>query len=121
MLLLIDTPTHSAQRPPWNRGRRVVPKPPLKLQQIWAIQIRADLEHRVREPAMFNPAIDSRLRGCDLVPPKVGDLMDGCHAVSGATLGQQEPRQPVRFELTEQTHDAIEAWIEERSLGAGKC
>ncbi len=106
-------PTH---REPWNKGKLVGPKPPFKLQEIWAIRIRLQIEHRVRELALFNLAIDSKLRGCDLVRLKVSDVMHGRHAVSRAMVLQHKTQQPVRFELTEQTRDAVEAWIDQAAL-----
>ena len=75
MLWLIYKPTPPAHRVPWNKGKLVGPKPPFKLQEIWAIRIRLDLEHRIRDLAMFNLAIDSKLRGCGLVRLKVSDVM----------------------------------------------
>jgi integrase len=116
MLLLTYNPTDPAQREPWNKGKLVGPKPPFKLQEIWAIRIRLDLEHRVRDLAMFNLAIDSKLRGCDLVSLRVSDVMHGRHAVSRALVVQHKTQQPVRFELTEQTRDAVEAWVDHASL-----
>jgi integrase len=116
MLLLTYKPTFTAHREPWNKGKLVGPKPPFKLQEIWAIRIRLDLEHRIRELAMFNLAIDSKLRGCDLVQLKVSDVMHGRHAVSRALVVQHKTQQPVRFEITEQTRDAIEAWVDQASL-----
>jgi len=116
MLLLTYKPTFTAHRAPWNKGKLVGPKPPFKLQEIWAIRIRLDLEHRIRELAMFNLAIDSKLRGCDLVQLKVSDVMHGRHAVSRALVVQHKTQQPVRFEITEQTRDAIEAWVDQASL-----
>ncbi len=116
MLLLKYNPANPAQRDPWNKGKLVGPKPPFKLQEIWAIRIRLDIEHRVRELAMFNLAIDSKLRGCDLVRLKVSDVMHGHHAVSRALVVQHKTQQPVRFEMTEQTRDAVEAWVEHASL-----
>jgi integrase len=109
--MLTYNPTPAPHQEPWNKGRLVGPKPPFSLQEIWAIRIRLDIEHRTRELAMFNLAIDSKLRGCDLVSLKVGDVIHGRHAVSRAMV-RQKTHQPVRFELTEQTRDAVEAWVE---------
>jgi hypothetical protein len=75
MLLLTYQPTPPAHQVPWNKGKLVEPKPPFKLQEIWAIRIRLDLKHRIRDLAMFNLVIDSKLRGCDLVRLKVSDVM----------------------------------------------
>jgi len=116
MLLLTYNPTRPAHPEPWNKGKLVGPKPPFKLQEIWAIRIRLEIDHRTRELAMFNLAIDSKLRGCDLVRLKVSDVMHGHHAVTRAMVIQHKTHQPVRFELTEQTSDAIEAWIDHAAL-----
>ena len=65
---------------PWNKGKLLGQKPPLKLKEIWAIRVRLQLDHRNREPALFNLAIDSKLRGCDLVGLRVHDVVQGSHA-----------------------------------------
>ncbi len=101
----IDRPT------PWNKGRLIGPKPPFKLREIWAIRIRLQLADRIRDLALFNLAIDSKLRACDLVSLRVGDVDQGSHVVARAAVVQQKTGQPVRFELTEQTREAIAAWI----------
>ena len=75
MLLITHSPQIPAHRDPWNKGKLVGPKPPFKLQEIWAIRIRLEIENRTRELALFNLAIDSKLRGCDLVRLKVSDVM----------------------------------------------
>lgn len=62
---------------PWNKARLIGPKPPFKLREIWAIRIRLQLARRERDPALFNLAIDSKLRGCDLVKLKVHDVAHG--------------------------------------------
>src|SRR5438045_7975865 len=79
---------------PWNKGKLLGQKPPLKLKEIWAIRIRLQLDHRTRELALFNLAIDSKLRGCDLVGLRVRDVVQGshvpardCHAEKDATTG----------------------------------
>ena len=64
-------------RPAWNAGRKVGAKRPLKPRQIWAIRFHLDREHRLRDRALFDLAIDSKLRGCDLVKIKIGDLVAG--------------------------------------------
>jgi hypothetical protein len=116
MLLVTHHPEIPAHREPWNKGKLVGPKPPFKLQEIWAIRIRLEIEHQTRELALFNLAIDSKLRGCDLVRLKVSDVMHGRHAVSRAMVVQHKTQQPVRFELTEQTRDAVENWIDKAAL-----
>jgi integrase len=116
MLLLTHNPDVGALQTPWNKNKLVGPKPPLKLPEIWSIRIRLEIEHRLTDLAMFNLAIDSKLRGCDLVRLKVSDLMHGHHAVSRATVMQRKTQQRVRFELTGQTRDAVEAWVHETNL-----
>jgi integrase len=96
---------------PWNRGKLLGQKPPLKLKEIWAIRIRLQLGRRVRELAMFNLAIDSKLRGCDLVGLRVHDVIHGSRVASRAIVMQKKTQRPVQFEITEQTRDAIAAWI----------
>jgi integrase len=96
---------------PWNKDRLIGPKPPLKLQEIWAIRIRLQLAQRVRDLALFNLAIDSKLRGCDLVKLQVRDIAHSGKVVPRASIVQQKTGRPVKFEVTEQTRDAIEAWI----------
>jgi integrase len=103
---------------PWNKGKLIGQKPPLTLKQIWAIRIRLQMDHRVRDLALFDLAIDSKLRGCDLVRLCVRDVVHGDQVVSRATVMQRKTGQPVRFEVTEQTRDAVQAWIAERKLSA---
>ena len=105
---------------PWNSRRRIGPKPPLKLREIWVIRIRLQLAKRARDLALFNLAIDSKLRGCDLVRLRVGDIAHSGCVVARATVVQRKTRQPVRFELTEQTRDASQAWIAQARLGSGE-
>ena len=102
----------------WNQGRLVGPKPPFKLKEIWEIRIRLQLAARTRELALFNLAIDSKLRGCDLVNLRVGDVTHGGRVVNRAAVIQHKTRQPVRFDLTEQTRDAVQAWITSANLRA---
>src|SRR6202049_3294599 len=96
---------------PWNKGKLIGQKPPLKLKEIWAIQIRLQLGHRTRELALFNLAIDSKLRGCDLVGLRVHDVVQGRGVVPRAMVMQKKTQRTVQFEITEQTRDAVAAWI----------
>ena len=96
---------------PWNKGKLLGQKPPLKLKEIWAIRIRLQLDHRGRELALFNLAIDSKLRACDLVGLRVHDVVQGRGVVSRAMVMQKKTQRPVQFEITEQTRDAVAAWI----------
>jgi integrase len=101
---------------PWNKGKLVGQKPPLKLQQIWAIRIRLEMKRRVRDLALFNLAIDSKLRGCDLVALKVHDILKGGSVAQRAMVVQQKTNRPVRFEITTQAREALTAWIEKAGL-----
>ena len=96
---------------PWNKGKLLGQKPPLKLKDIWAIRIRLQMNHRTRELALFNLAIESKLRGYDLVGLRVHDVVQGSHVAARAIVMQKKTQRPVQFELTEQTRDAVAAWI----------
>lgn len=103
---------------PWNKGKLTEQKPPFKLKEIWAIRIRLQLNNRVRDLALFNLAIDSKLRACDLVKLKVQDVSHGGHISKRAMIMQQKTHQPVQFEITEQTRDAIAKWIKYEDLNS---
>jgi site-specific recombinase XerC len=96
---------------PWNKGKLLGQKPPLKLKEIWAIRIRLQLDHRARELALFNLAIDSKLHGCDLVGLRVHDVVQGSQVSARAIVMQKKTKRPVQFEMTEQTRDAVAAWL----------
>ena len=96
---------------PWNKGKLLGQKPPLKLKEIWAIRIRLQMDHRARELALFNLAIDSKLRGCDLVGLRVHDVVQCSQIVARAIVMQKKTQRPVQFEMTEQTRDAVAAWL----------
>jgi integrase len=106
------------QRSPWNKGRLVGQKPPLKPRDIWAIRIRLQLDRRARELALFNLAIDSKLRGCDLVSLRVSNVLQGQRVASRAMIVQRKTQRPVQFELTEPTRTAVSAWLAQASLQA---
>ena len=101
---------------PWNKGRLIGQKLPLKLKEIWAVRIRLQLAQRTRNLALFNLAIDSKLRGCDLVKLHVGDIALGTRILPRATIMQQKTHRPVQFEITEQTRVSIAAWIDKAHL-----
>ena len=103
---------------PWNKGKLVGQKPPLKPKDIWAIRIHLHNEHQVRDLALFNLAIDSKLRGCDLVNLRVRDVMHADQILPRAMILQRKTQRPVQFELTEPTRSAVAAWIEEANLKA---
>ena len=95
----MDTATTNAVRAtPWNKGKLVGQKPPLKLKEIWAIRIRLQLDHRARELALFNLAIDSKLRGGDLLGLRVHDVIQGSHVAARAIVMQKKTQRPVQFE-----------------------
>ena len=101
---------------PWNKGKLIGQKPPLKLKEVWAIRIRLQLAGRLRDLALFNLAIDSKLRGCDLVSLRVSDVDHGGHIASRAIVMQQKTQRPVQFEITEQTRESIAAWRDRARL-----
>jgi integrase len=108
----MDSATKSERRAiPWNKGKLLGQKPPLKLKEICAIRIRLQLNHRLRELALFNLAIDSKLRGCDLVGLHAHDVLQGTHVAPRAIVMQKKTQRPVQFEVTEQTRDALSVWI----------
>ncbi|MBB5448147.1 integrase [Paraburkholderia sp. WSM4177] len=112
------TISSGAQRVPWNKDKLTRQKSPLKLKEIWAIRIRLQLGAKTRELAMVNLAIDSKLRACDLTKLRVRDVCLGTRVVPRATVTQQKTRRPVQSEITEQTRDSVERWIEAAGLSA---
>jgi integrase len=102
------------ERRPWNAGRMVGTKRALKPQQVWAIRFWLDREGRLRDRALFDLAIDSKLRGCDVVKIRIGDLVSGGWVRARATVVQQKTGRPVQFELLESARASILAWLERR-------
>jgi integrase len=100
------------QREPWNKGKYIGPKPPLQPRHVWAIRTRLQLAGRVRDLALFNLAIDSELRGCDVVSLKVEDVAPNGYAIDRATVRQRKTGRPVRFEITEQARQAVDDYLE---------
>src|SRR5207247_4382642 len=99
------------KRLPWNKGKLTGAKPPLRPKHVWSIRTKLQVEGRTRDLAMFNLAIDSKLRGCDVVALKVEDVAPNGYSVDRATVRQKKTGQPVRFELTEQTRQAVDDYI----------
>ena len=99
------------RRDPWNKDKLVGQKSPLRLKEIWAIRIRLQLAARIRDLVLFNLAIDSKLRACDLVKLRVRDIAHGDRVSTQTTVMQQKTQRPVQFEITEPTRDALLAWI----------
>lgn len=102
---------------PWNKGKLVGQKLPLKLQEIWSIRIRLQFEGRHRDLALFNLAIDSKLRACDLLSIRVSDVSHGGRVGSRATIMQKKTRRPVQFETTVRTREALSEWVRCANLG----
>ena len=101
---------------PWNKGKLVGQKAPFKLKEIWAIRVRLQLFRRVRDLALFDLGIDSKLRACDLVRLKVREICHGDRVTARAIVMQQKTSRPVQFEITESTREAVAAWIKEAGL-----
>src|SRR6202047_2460346 len=99
------------KRTPWNKGKLIGAKPPLLATHVWSILTRLQIEGRTRELAMFNLAIDSKLRGCDVVAMKVEDVAPSGYPLARATVRQRKTGRPVRFELTEQTRQAVDDYL----------
>jgi integrase len=112
-LLLPDEPLHPAPRHPRRLSGQ---KPPLKPKEVWAIRIRLQIQGKPRDLALFNLAIDSKLRSCDLVALRVSDIVTGDRVRERAVIVQQKTGRPVQFELTEQTRESTQAWITQHSL-----
>jgi integrase len=105
-----------SSREPWNKGKLVGQKAPLKLKDIWAIRVRLQISSCARDLALFNQAIDSKLRACDLVKLRVRDVSHGERVGARAIVMQQKTQRPVQFEITEQTRDAVASWIAHAQL-----
>jgi integrase len=93
---------------PWNRGKTVGAKPPFRPKHVWSIRTKLQVEGRVRDLALFNLAIDSKLRGCDVMALKVDDIAPAGYAVDRATVRQRKTGRPVKFELSEDTRQAVD-------------
>ena len=117
----MDTPEHQTVRSalaPWNKGKLIGQKPPLKRHEVWAVRIQLQMLHRTRDLALFNLAIDSKLCSCDLVRIRMADVAHSGRVLSRATVLQQKTKLPVRFELTEQTRGSVQTWIAAKGLHA---
>lgn len=103
--------TATPKRIPWNKDKLIGPRPPLRQKHVWAIRTRLQIERQVRELALFNLAIDSKLRGCDLVAIRVDDVAPNGYAIERTSVRQRKTGRPVRFELTEQTRQTIDEYL----------
>jgi integrase len=101
----------SNKRAPWNKGKLIGARPPLRPKHVWSIRTRLLLEGRIRDLALFNLAIDSKLRGCDVVAVKVEDVAPNGYTMDRAAVRQKKTGRPVKFELTDQTRQAIDDYL----------
>src|SRR3989304_2838660 len=108
---LVNTTPTAAKRSPWNKGKLTGARPPLRPKHVWSIRTRLQLEGRTRDLALFNLAIDSKLRGCDVVALKVEDVAPNGYAMDRATVRQRKTGRPVKFELTDQTRQAVDDYV----------
>jgi integrase len=107
----VEASPRTQQLGPWNKGKLIGAKPPLRSKHVWSIRTKLQVEGQTRDLAMFNLAIDSKLRGCDVVALKVEDVAPSGYAVDRATVRQRKTGQAVRFEMTEQTRQAVDDYI----------
>ncbi|MGL4964896.1 MAG: tyrosine-type recombinase/integrase [Inquilinus sp.] len=114
-----DPNTSPTRRIPWNKGQLVGQKRPLRPKDVWSIRARLEIDGRDRDLALFNLAIDSKLRASDLVSLKVEDVQIGGRARERATIIQQKTARPVQFELTDSTRKSTQAWFAHLGSGTG--
>ena len=108
-----NLPAIRALRPAWNKGRIVGQKRPLMPKHVWAIRVRLERSENHRDLALFNMAIDSKLRGCDLVRMEVADVMASGQIKERAPVMQSKTKKPVRFEISEGTRTSVAKWMED--------
>ena len=108
-------------RPAWNKGKIIGPRPPLRPGHVWSIRARLHLERRLRDLALFNLAIDSKLRGCDLLALRVSDVAPNGYALDRASVRQKKTGRPVRFELTEQTRQSVDEYLQSSGRVPAQC
>ena len=112
----MDEVRTASHRKAWNKGKLIGQKAPFKLQEIWAIRIRLQIQRRLRELALFDLGINSKLRACDLVKLRVRDVCHGDRVATRAMVLQQKTQRPVQFEITPPTREALEGWIKTAGL-----
>jgi len=101
----------SSHRAPWNKGKLPGAKPPLGPSHVWSIRTKLQVDRSTRDLALFNLAVDSKLRGCDVVAIRVDDVAPNGYTLYRATVRQRKTGRPVRFELTDQTRQAIDDYM----------
>lgn len=107
----VQLPALATKRRAWNKGRIIGQKRPLLPKQVWAIRARLELARNLRDLALFNAAIESKIHGCDLVKLAVNDLVRDYCIRKRVSVFRSETQRPVQFELSENTRDTIAAWI----------
>jgi integrase len=112
-------PASSNGRVPWNKAKLIGANPPLRPNHVWSIRTKLHIAGRTRDLALFNLAIDSKLRGCDVVAIRVDDIAPNGYVVDRATVRQKKTGRPVRFELTEQTRQALDDYLRQSGRNAG--
>src|SRR3954452_525748 len=112
--------TPKPKRVPWNKGKLTAAKPPLRPKHVWSIRTKLQIEGRARDLAMFNLAIDSKLRGCDVVAIRVEDVAAGGYTADRATVRQKKTGRSVRFELSEQTRQAVDDYLKATAKRPGE-
>ena len=108
------------RRMSWNKGKLIGAKPPLRPKHVWSIRTRLLIEGRIRDLALFNLAIDSKLRGCDVIALKVEDVAPNGYSADRATVRQKKTGRPVKFELTDQTRQAVDEYLKAASKNPGE-
>ncbi|UOV00455.1 tyrosine-type recombinase/integrase [Pseudoxanthomonas mexicana] len=109
----------NSRRTPWNKGKLVGQKAPLRLSDIWSIRVRLQLGNSARDLALFNLAIDSKLRGCDLVSLRLRDVCHGSAIAKRAIVMQRKTDRPVQFELTDLTRASVDEWVRQAQILPG--
>ena len=108
-----NLPAVCLKRLAWNKGRIVGQKQPLLPKHVWAIRVRLEIAENIRDLALFNMAIDSKLRGCDLVRMKVADVYLAGNMKERASILQSKTQKPVLFEITEGTRKSVAKWLDD--------
>jgi integrase len=108
------------KRVPWNKGKLTGAKPPVRRKHVWSIRTKLQIDGRARDLAMFNLAIDSKLRGCDVVAIRVGDVAASGYTADRATVRQKKTGRPVRFALSEQTRQALDDYLKAANKRPGE-
>lgn len=120
MTEVLATIESASKNVPWNKGKIVGAKPPLRPKHVWSIRTKLQVEGRLRDLALFNVAIDSKLRGCDVVALKVDDIAPNGHAADRANVRQRKTGRPVKFELTESTRQAVDDYLKAAGKKSGE-